>query len=139
MKRVYSHPGEVVCKWRNERGWTVLQLANAVGTSRQSIENLENQSTRNPHFLPALAKVMGYLSSDDLRNLKMPPEGDASGLSNEPEAEDPLEMLDKLLLAVPDQNRKALSQILSEWALHPGQGQWIDAFRALQSVKENAA
>lgn len=47
------------------RRWTTAELAAKVGTTRQSIENLEGGSVEQPRYLPALAQVMG-LTVDDL-------------------------------------------------------------------------
>lgn len=69
----YGHPGEIVKTWRERCGLSVQQLADLAQTSRQNIENFERCTVRNPHYLPSLARVMGYASSDELRSLKEPP------------------------------------------------------------------
>lgn len=48
-------------------------LAARVPTSRQNIENFESGDVQEPRYLPELARVMGYASTDDLRALKPPP------------------------------------------------------------------
>lgn len=70
----FQHPGEIVKEWREARGMSAGRLANLVRTSRQNIENFERCTVRNPHYLPDLARVMGYESSDALRHLNPPPE-----------------------------------------------------------------
>lgn len=67
--------GSIVKTWRTAepRKWTTAELAKAVGTSRQNIENLEAGAVGNPRYLQALARVMGYASIDDLLDLKPPP------------------------------------------------------------------
>lgn len=66
--------GQIVREWRERMKWTTTQLAREVGTSRQNIENLEADNVDQPRYLSALAKVMGYLSTDDLLALHAPPE-----------------------------------------------------------------
>lgn len=65
--------GEIVRQWREAQGLNTRQLADAVGTSRQNIENLEANLVDQPRYLPKLAKVMGYASTDDLLALRNPP------------------------------------------------------------------
>lgn len=69
--------GDVVHAWRVKMQLTDTALAEAIGTTRQNIANLEGRGvkapTKNPKFLPALATYMGYASSDELRALKPPP------------------------------------------------------------------
>lgn len=70
MSSTPEHPGHIVKPWREARGWSQKKLGDlAGGVSRQNIANLEAGEVTNPHYLPALAKVMGYASSDDLRQL----------------------------------------------------------------------
>lgn len=60
--------------WREQRGWNTRELAERVGTSRQNIENLEADAVDQPRYLPALAKLMGYATVEELIELKMPPD-----------------------------------------------------------------
>ena len=65
--------GEIVKQWREAQGLNTRQLADAVGTSRQNIENLEADLVDQPRYLPKLARVMGYTSTDELLALRDPP------------------------------------------------------------------
>jgi transcriptional regulator with XRE-family HTH domain len=69
--------GAIVKNWRNRLGLSRAEVARRAGTSRQNIENVETDKVENPKFLPALAKVMGYQSTDELLQLKEPPSGDS--------------------------------------------------------------
>ena len=51
--------GEQVYEFRTHRAWTTLEMAKAIGTSRQSIESLEAAGSRMPRYIDRLAKVMG--------------------------------------------------------------------------------
>ena len=57
--------GEKVAEFRRAKGWTVVEMADKVGTSRQNIENLEKNEVGSPRYLHKLAKVMG-ISMDAL-------------------------------------------------------------------------
>lgn len=64
--------GKLVREWRESLGMDRKELARRVGTSRQNIENLENDEVDQPRYLVRLAKVMGY-SVEDLLALRPPP------------------------------------------------------------------
>lgn len=51
-----------------ERDWTTKQMADAVGTSRQNIENLEQKGYGHPRYIADLARVMGTTVDDLLNN-----------------------------------------------------------------------
>ena len=70
-----SSRGEIVKQWREAQGLNTRELADAVGTSRQNIENLEANAVDQPRYLPKLARVMGYTSTDELLALREPPSG----------------------------------------------------------------
>lgn len=67
--------GGIVQEWRRERGLSPAALAKQVGTSRQNIENFEKNEVKQPRYLPALAKAMGYAATDDLLAGLPPPTG----------------------------------------------------------------
>lgn len=69
---------------------SAAELARLADTSRQNIQNLENGKVLNPRWLPNLSKVMGYRSSDDLRNLLPPPPSEISTEKQEVSAVDRL-------------------------------------------------
>jgi transcriptional regulator with XRE-family HTH domain len=46
-------------EYRTARGWSTQDMARAVGTNRQSIENLELIGDRRPRYIDRLAAVMG--------------------------------------------------------------------------------
>lgn len=51
--------GEQAKLFRKEKGWNTTKMDAAVGTSRQSIENLEASGNRKPRYIDRLAAVMG--------------------------------------------------------------------------------
>ncbi len=51
---------------------TPTTLARQIGVSRQNIQHLLAGRSKNPHYLQALARAMGY-STDDLLALRAPP------------------------------------------------------------------
>ena len=57
--------GEQAQEFRVARGWSTGDMARAVGTNRQSIENLEAVGDRRPRYIDRLANVMG-VTVDDL-------------------------------------------------------------------------
>lgn len=76
--------GQLVKEWREARGMTTRALAKAIGTSRQNIENLEADTVDQPRYLPALARYMGYGSTDELLALKEPPSSSALEVQEPP-------------------------------------------------------
>lgn len=66
--------GQIVRDWRVSQGLSPAALAKRVGTTRQSIENLEADVVGMPRYLAALAEAMGYGRIDDLLALQLPPE-----------------------------------------------------------------
>lgn len=64
---------ELVTDWRLRVGLSRAEVARRIGTSRQNINNLETGRVVNAQCLPALAKLMGYSSTDELLQLKDPP------------------------------------------------------------------
>lgn len=63
--------GELIQQWRRQAGLNRAEVGRLVSTSRQNIDNLENDRVSGvPAYLPALARVMGYESTDDLLALK---------------------------------------------------------------------
>lgn len=64
--------GQIVSAWRRRQGLSAAELARRVGTSRQNINNLEADQVDRPHYLPELARVMGYANTDELLALKPP-------------------------------------------------------------------
>lgn len=71
--------GELIQEWRKRAGLNRAQVGRLVGTSRQNIDNLENDRVSGvPGYLPALARAMGYASTDDLLSLRPLPEAVAS-------------------------------------------------------------
>lgn len=76
--------GQLVKAWREAKGLNTATLGKMAGTSRQNIENLENDEVDFPRYLPRLAKAMGYEKTDDLLALKEPPA--QSPKSGHPEA-----------------------------------------------------
>lgn len=69
--------GEIVKAWRDAGLLNARELAEKVGTDRQSIENLESRPEIKliPIWLPRLAKLMGYASVEELLELRVPPQG----------------------------------------------------------------
>lgn len=68
--------GEIVREWRTKRGIrSRAALAELVGTTRQNIDNLENDRVNEPTapYLRRLTKFMGYATMEDLLELKDPP------------------------------------------------------------------
>lgn len=57
--------GKKAQEFRLAKGWNTTQMAKAVGTSRQNIENLELKEVGQPRYLKKLAAVMGS-SADEL-------------------------------------------------------------------------
>ena len=57
--------GKKAQEFRIAKGWNTTQMAKAVGTSRQNIENLESKEVGQPRYLKKLAAVMGS-SADEL-------------------------------------------------------------------------
>jgi phage repressor protein C with HTH and peptisase S24 domain len=51
--------GDQAREYRLARGWNTRQMAEAVGTSRQNIENLEAGDARKPQYIVELARAMG--------------------------------------------------------------------------------
>ncbi len=51
--------GELAKDFRLAKGWTTTRMGKEVGTSRQSIENLEAAGDRQPRYIKDLASVMG--------------------------------------------------------------------------------
>lgn len=54
-----SNIGSALRKWREDQGYSTRQLARMVGTTRQSIENLESGKVKRPDYVVALARVIG--------------------------------------------------------------------------------
>lgn len=68
--------GEIVREWRTKRGIkSRAGLAQLVGTTRQNIDNLENDRVSEPTapYIRRLAKLMGYGTVEELLDLKDPP------------------------------------------------------------------
>lgn len=59
--------GEQTKEFRLSKGWNTTRMGKEVGTSRQSIENLEAVGNRKPQYIVELARVMGT-TVDDLLN-----------------------------------------------------------------------
>ena len=57
--------GERAQEFRLAKQWNTTRMAKEVGTSRQSIENLEATGHRSPRYIADLARVMG-LTVDEL-------------------------------------------------------------------------
>jgi transcriptional regulator with XRE-family HTH domain len=57
--------GERAQEFRLSKKWNTTRMAKEVGTSRQSIENLEATGSRSPRYIVDLARVMG-LTVDEL-------------------------------------------------------------------------
>ena len=57
--------GEIAKEFRELKGWNTTKMAKEVGTSRQSIENLEAVGGRTPRYVKDLARVIG-ITVDDL-------------------------------------------------------------------------
>ena len=57
--------GERAQEFRISKEWNTARMAKEVGTSRQSIENLEAAGNRQPRYIARLAKAMG-VTVDDL-------------------------------------------------------------------------
>lgn len=63
--------GELIQQWRRQAGLNRAEVGRLVNTSRQNIDNLENDRVSGvPGYLPALARAMGYENTDDLLALK---------------------------------------------------------------------
>lgn len=76
--------------WRTERGLSTVELAaqitklNGPKVRRQNIEQFEAGAIDRPRYLPELARVMGYASTDQLIRCEAPPKGgQEDGLSAE--------------------------------------------------------
>ena len=69
--------GERALEFRLSKQWNTTRMANEVGTSRQSIENLEATGDRSPRYIATLARVMG-LTVDDLMNGRPTGQSDAT-------------------------------------------------------------
>lgn len=77
--------GEQVRAFREARGWNSKQMADAVGTSRQNIESLEQHGNRIPKYIGALATVMGRQLDDILKQAGLAPARSLQATAGEPE------------------------------------------------------
>ena len=57
--------GDQAKAFREARGWNTTEMANAIGTTRQNIESLEERGNRLPKYIGDLALLMGK-SVDDM-------------------------------------------------------------------------
>jgi transcriptional regulator with XRE-family HTH domain len=140
--------GAIVKNWRNRVGISRAELARRVGTSRQNIENLEADRVENPKFLPRVAYVMGYGSTDDLLALKAPPEPGkeaTSFIDGSPAPQTPQEIIAKTINRVGDllakaspNTRDAVMKLLLEYAQNPDQGPRLSQAMALLLEDEEA-
>lgn len=80
----------LVRDWRLGRGMSTADLAAQITkmggpkVRRQNIEQFESGDVERPRYLPELARVMGYASTDQLIRCEPPPQADqAGGLSAE--------------------------------------------------------
>lgn len=100
-------------------------LAEKVGTTRQSIENLEAGSVGLPHYLVQLADVMG-VSLDALldRNLsrKITEPAPVYRLHT---LEDSLRIVGQALAAAPDEYQRAIADNLAAWSRDRGAEHYI--------------
>jgi len=69
--------GEQAKAFRESKGWNTTKMAKEVGTSRQSIENLEAKGNRKPHYIIGLARVMGVTVDALLKGAGEPSQADA--------------------------------------------------------------
>ncbi len=120
--------GEQVHAFRTNplRNWTVKEMAQRVGTSRQNIENLEAGTVAVPQYLVALADVMD-ISTDAL--LGRPPPANRAAehhVANPPPPysvrtlDDALVLLGQALVQVADGKRHAVAENLANWARERG-------------------
>lgn len=131
--------GKIVRDWRDRLGLSRAEVARRIGTSRQNIDNLESDQVDNPHYLAALAKLMGYRRVDDLLELKLPPGAAAPPESATGPAREQapatvaatIARLGELLAKADPKTRDAAAQILMRYAQDPDQGKLAKALEML--------
>jgi transcriptional regulator with XRE-family HTH domain len=108
-----------------DRGWSTRVLAEKVGTTRQSIENLEAGSVGLPHYLVQLADVMdvsldALLDRSPNRRISEP-----APVYRLHTLEDSLRMVGQSLAAAPDEYQRAIADNLASWARDRGADHYI--------------
>jgi transcriptional regulator with XRE-family HTH domain len=101
-----SEIGNSLKNWRIGQKLSTRKLAKMVGTTRQSIENLEKGDVKRPDYIVELARVMGCTVEDLSRGRvrpQRPPMGGAHSLPsvNEPEGRYNAELIPQRLTIVP--------------------------------------
>jgi transcriptional regulator with XRE-family HTH domain len=134
--------GQIVREWREARQMNARQLAKAIGTSRQNIENLEKDVVDQPKYLPALSRFMGYASVEELLALKEPPqsgpalaveEGDApQGEEGDfvPTSEEEWRLFQAYKLLSPELQQKHLAEVEADAMMEMGRKLFQDKLRA---------
>jgi transcriptional regulator with XRE-family HTH domain len=123
--------GEQAKEFREAKGWNTSRMAKEVGTSRQSIENLEAAGDRTPRYIKELARVMGttvdaLMAGPSPHQLAtVPPQigGQAATLAQT------LESLRGYLLA--SDNHDAVSGLLAKLAQNPEDVRTVAAILAM--------
>lgn len=134
--------GQIVKEWREARQWNTRELAKAIGTSRQNIENLEADAVDVPRYLPKLARLMGYESSDDLRELKAPPTSGDTVTVEEPHeksdaeedfvptSEEEWRLFQAFKLLSPEMQKKHLAQVEQDAMVEMGRQLFEERLRS---------
>lgn len=114
------------------RQWSAAELAQRVGTTRQSIENLEHGLVRLPHYIVKLADVMDS-SVDDLLNRPAKPHAARMdvGTYSVPTLESALDQIGLALAALPDAVRPAVADNLAGWSRDRGSEHYRDVLLLL--------
>lgn len=118
------------------------ELAKAIGTSRQNIENLEKDVVDQPKYLPALSRYMGYGSVEELLALNEPPpsapalaveEGEAPhGEEGDfvPTTEGEWRLFQAFKLLSPELQRKHLADVEADAMMEMGRKLFEDRLRS---------
>ena len=132
--------GERVRKFREHpsRNWNTARLAREVGTTRQSVENLEAGAVGMPKYLAKLAQVMGT-TVDDLLSARQgatPLAAREVSPAYRPDigqmgVEDALVVIGRALAAASMERRPAIGTNLRQWALDGGPEHYVPVLLTL--------
>jgi DNA-binding XRE family transcriptional regulator len=129
------------------RQWSAARMAREVGTTRQSIENLEMGSVGTPRYLAKLAAVMGT-TVDDLLGIPAqvralaacePPSPPFHVNAPAPTAAGLLGLLHGLgrhIAQAPTDRRPAIAANLRQWALDGGPDHYVPVLASLLSAHD---
>lgn len=126
--------GDQAKDFRVSKGWSPAEMAQAVGTSRQNINSLEDHGNRIPKYIGTLAAVMGKRVDDMLAEAglsgraaptipaaQLPGFGDPSQTAGS--VAEAVTVLADALLRLSDNERTTASAVLSQFGLAPD-GKW---------------